>query len=92
VRRLLVEMALDISYALNNFRPRGPSASRAEKRNWESEEKFRVMSRSAQDAIIMIDNDGISHSGTVRQKRSLAIQNRKYWEEPAPVACSGKIS
>ncbi|MDO8206815.1 MAG: ATP-binding protein [Gallionella sp.] len=56
-RRLLVEMATDISFALNNF-AREAARERTEKSLLESEEKFRAMSASAQDAIVMIDNNG----------------------------------
>lgn len=55
-RELLIEMSADINFALDTFR-HDAERKRVEKSLLESEEKFRVMSASAQDAIVMIDND-----------------------------------
>jgi PAS domain S-box-containing protein len=56
-RSLLVEISADINFALDNFKHEA-ERKQTEKSLIESEEKFRAMSASAQDAIIMIDNVG----------------------------------
>ncbi|MBU0593167.1 MAG: EAL domain-containing protein [Gammaproteobacteria bacterium] len=57
IRTLLVEMALDISFALDNF-AREEDRKRATEALHESESRLRAVTQSASDAIITIDSAG----------------------------------
>ncbi|WP_238551903.1 EAL domain-containing protein [Herminiimonas sp. CN] len=57
VRSLLVEMAIDISYALDNF-ARETARQQAEQALRDSEERYRAVTQSANDAIITSDKAG----------------------------------
>jgi two-component system, cell cycle sensor histidine kinase and response regulator CckA len=57
VRNLLIEMAADISFALDNF-TREAKRQQAEAARRASEERTRAITESAQDAILMMDPAG----------------------------------
>ncbi|MBZ0104943.1 MAG: EAL domain-containing protein [Sulfuricella denitrificans] len=57
IRTLLVEMALDISFALDNF-AREADRKRAIEALQESEARFRAVTQSSSDAIVTADREG----------------------------------